>query len=618
MRMFIIISVFIVLLVGGIFVMNKQRSSPPVQTSGPIPLQTIKPTTTPIQTSGPIPLQTIKPTTTPIQTSGPIPLQTIKPTTTPLQTTSPTSSMPTRSPSTPSPTPTQTQKPTSTPEPLGNGDQVCNYQGIYNYEFETCECNSGYAGRNCEFGPKNCNYNGKPVVDGNTGKLLYCNCNDPKYLSPFCCSKDNPFYTKSNICSELATCTNSIENGGWLISKKDVANINLSSSQCQSMCNDQQKPFIRMTKGLASCDNESDYSSDIFLQSLYYSPHENETNNKYWKIVETDRDLSGDRGSRRQIGNYQADRSQGKYGSFFIAYKFPDTSTDSSVITNRDLKNAIDTMFGTASSYSFSIDNYGNISINVNEVIKNFKNPLFPTSSETTKYEMNQSLFPRGNRQKTDSSTRYFLTDSNRKWILYNDKHDQINPDTTTPGQYYLLYNPIHASNFKKYYDSLVSSSDANNKDKIMNRMNNFLIKKYGELTAQKNTYDKGDRKYGDRTSRCTAGYDINSTYTLPDCSFDVFGSYVYPVSGRNGSLIYDKFKGQCACADSKGACNVVYGDDSYVKTYKTDIAKTLYPASMAQNGVCPSEIKNNFCMNDVSASGGNVTIQGSSISCNF
>jgi len=615
MRMFIIISVVIIILIGGIYIIRKNNSvsisqieSTP-QPSIKDPLQTTKPTQQ-------VPLQTTQPTQQ-------APLQTAQPT-------QPVLIMPTRTPQTPSPT-------TAINIPL-TGSAECNYSGDLDYEYNVCICNSTSAGKNCEFTRnRNCKGNGNPIAN-QFGVFTGCSC-DLNSVSPYCCSKSNSSYINRNPCSENISCTSNSENGGWVTNKINRSDFSLQSPACQNMCSDIDRPYLRWHKGIASCDNYSDYDFDVFLRSLHYSPDDNDLNNKYWKLVETDRDLTNDRNSRRNTSNYQADKSQGKYGSFFIAYKFKDSSTNPNEITNQDLKNAIDAMFDQSQD-SFSMDNYGNISISFNNIPKEFKNPLFPKIEESdvklnrdqcinNNYRWNdqegkcyiyrintEGINRRSYRQKSQKSTRYFLTDANRKWILYNDKHDEINPNTKTAGQYYILYNPIHGKKFKDYYDRQSSTITG----ATITRMNDFLIKKYGELNAKKNTYNIKDRQYGDKTSRCTAGYST-SDRPLPDCSFDVFGA-TYPIGSVEGQLIYDLYKGQCACAsgntpDAISACEAYHGTNSYVKTYKEDIAKTLYERSKNNKGQCPSIINNNVCINQVD-SAGNVIVQGSSISCRF
>jgi hypothetical protein len=514
-----------------------------------------------------------------------------------------------------------------------------------------CECKEGTAGSNCEYTRNNyCNNGGYPVNNADTG-VVSCVCDEGKEGN-YCCRYDDPVYDKRNKCSDNIECTPK----GWKIKQKscnELTSIYKTNPECTNVCGVGNKNNLRCNSynydlnAVVSCANSSPYisdNSDAFLQALYYPPDELQDpldpnknwNSMFWEVLKTDRDLS----SLIRINNdvdRQAARTQGNYGAFFKVYTFPDTynGIPPTTITNADLKNAIDGMFNNQPIFSF--DNFGNISIYVNGSTKSFHNPVFPYKKtkltemkDGTEVNVKDLQKCTEKRYGIDSSgdglcwqylqntqmgsyselgtsnsllqnNKNFITSTNKKWILYNNSKNEQQP------LYKLLYNPMHGSNFNKYF----SASDPDR------RRNDILIQKYAEMAAEKGTYGLGPRNYGDDSAHCfgSAFSGTDGNINFPDCvGYNIKGGKKYFINPEkmndNMQAVYNALKGACACGGP--ACDekiqIVTNDltnrdnlrDSFISKFKQDMANHELNVSANRGGQCPSEFKVNICQNSV------------------
>jgi hypothetical protein len=577
-----------------------------------------------------------------------------------------------------------------TPSPITNTKLPCNGRGTPDPGLNNmCDCKDQYFGINCEFRGDMCLNNILPSIqqDSYGNKSAYCNCKNvnTNYEEPHCCDKRNQTYTnfetsKEQCTNKLSCSSTNAPTNGWEKEPKKCSEIDLNSNNCKKYtpypnltnlrCN-----TIKNNKGVVSASYKK--YNNIFMEALRHPPNEkHEDNNKYWLVMKTDRDLSN---LLSDIMDNDAKNVQANYGAFFIAHKFPYkqdlVSEDNTTITNEDLNIAINNVF--TGQNCFAMDNYGNMSIKILSsgstrvtasplIIKNFQNPLFPSSDEennidfktlcqkTKEYQWNDTA---NNCKKINSSStidlstlcrqidkvdkydnfigktfwndstgkcynyfidtdlnsspldhegfksqmnRNFITTKNRKWILYRDI-DPINPTITgKPNiQHYLLYNPIHSKYFGNYYRSLPTGKD---------RMNEFIIKKYGELNAEKGTYNLKLRRYGDPTSRCTNGYS-NSWFTLPDCAALSVSDYYYFTennfnqnSNDTSKRQYESVNGSCVCSSDK--CDMKTYKDSYVNEFYEDIKKYIFKQSKENDGKCPNNLMITFCNVNINSNG--------------
>jgi hypothetical protein len=550
----------------------------------------------------------------------------------------------------PTETPNKTNEPTDAPI-LG----ICNTgTPIYeNGRLIRCECPAGTAGKACQYTRYDyCNGGGNPIADPDTDEFVKCECDTG--LGEFCCNRTDSLFTLRNRCSDNALCTRN----GWKISEKscdEIKDTYKSNPECTGLCpSDTSIDNLRcssyydetsnLTKGIVSCEDgtTSNYSTksnskgDPFLQALYYPPNELDSyNKKYWETVKTDRNLT--EAGLISSTNREAKRVQGQYGSFFKVYEFPDNPGNNiDIITNNNLKEAIDLMFiGGANSRSFSFDNYGNIKIyyygNMGDLIeKSFNNPVFPkreiemsqfknktdcingnhgwdsNSNKCWKYLQSTdplSNSPYGNAKDYRLNNKNFITSSNKKWILYNNLSQPL---------YKLLYNPMHGSNFQRYYNSIPETR---------NRPDNILIQKYAEMSATKDTYGKNPRQYGDDSAYCfgSAKSGPNDIINFPDCvgyDNDPKKLFINP-ENLNPSMneIYTKFKGKCACTGPSCDPDQQFKgkNDSFLKTFQGDMKKYVFDLSKNNAGNCPSNVSYTLCSIDT-ASANNSNIDRTTI----
>jgi len=551
-----------------------------------------------------------------------------------------------------------TEAPTDSPI-LG----VCN-SGTENYDesgnFINCNCPPDAVGDRCQYTRKNsCNNGGNPVLDPETENIS-CQC-DAGTDGIYCCDPNNPIYTGRNEHSDIATCTNK----GWKITQKSCNELKPTYKNFTSLCNPGTNVAnLRCNSytddngnesAIVSCQN-SKYEDPI-LQALYYPPDENNDpltgpnknlNNIFWEVLKTDRDLSV-LFSPVNENDKQAARTQGNYGAFFKVYTFPDSSPNSNDIINSELKNAINAMFDR-NEQVFTFDNFGNIVIKVNGKTKSFNNPAFPfkanniLNTETDKkrqyyqdcankrYGIDPSddkcwqYFPNADSTFSTYSplkgasdlllnNKNFITSLNKKWILYNNLSDPM---------YKVLYNPIHGSNFKKYFNTLPQGAN--------DRVNDIIIQKYAEISAKKGTYGigKSKRDYGDDSAHCfggaRSGRDRNVYF--PDCvGYNVKGGKKYSVNPLTMegdpimNTLYTNLKGACACngpscyANEEIISNADGSYDSFLPDFQSDMRKYIYNDSKNANGSCPAK-SINICVNDFT-SAGDLKIEKSQVSAN-
>jgi hypothetical protein len=516
--------------------------------------------------------------------------------------------------------------------------------------------NQEYGSCNCQTNPK---YQDPYCCDKTHSTYTNFQNNKVECSKVITCSSNNPatngWTVENKKCSEIDLSSDNCKK----YAENDVTR--LKNLRCNT---------ILGNKGVVTSLSDKKYN-DIFMEALRYPPNENyKDNNKYWFVMKTDRDLSDllsitDIDARNIQANYGAFFIAHKF-----LYN-QDLESGDNTMTNEDLNTAISNVF--AGQNSFAMDKFGNISIRLaNNIIKNFQNPLFPSNDEendinfknlcenTKEYTWQQTssndgtcrdndrnvsvgfseLCRRLNKVDkygnfigntfwksdppskcykyfidTDSSSsphdreaflkrmnRNFITTGNRKWILYRDSVDPVKPNNTGRAniQFYLLYNPIHSKSFRDYYRNLSNTAD---------RMNEFIIKKYGELNAEKRTYNVKLRRYGDPTSRCTNGYSKSSWFNLPDCaaltlSDDYFlneGSFGGSPESKNQ---YNMLRGSCACMTNM--CDMKDYKDSYVNDFQEDIKKYVFNTSKENNGRCPSSLDIRFCNVNIVAAGSN------------
>ena len=572
-------------------------------------------------------------------------------------------------------TPTTDDNGDSTPTPPdGNKDDVCNGYGTPIFDedgnFVRCDCKNDTTGIRCEFTPNSkCHGNGKPNVDS-SGNFVDCSCYQDKgdFAGKYCCDYNDDTYKNINKCTDTASCTESRNNSGWNIQKKTCDQVNYGSEECTQLCRN-GNPLSSMRcvsnqngEAIVTCEKETPFnrdsssvSYDVFLNSLYYPPDQSpqeknttrDSNLKYWKPLSTDRDLSG-------ILNTNGKDAQGKVGSFFKVFTFPDQQTNTQFnldgITNGDLKSAIDSSFTGLETFSF--DNYGNISIKINNQIKTFLNPAFPHSNEETvlttlpsglsyiqtdpqictrngflwdsvnnicintdncskagyypssdkkcyKYRLNLQNNPLRSSSSLKLYNKNFITSSNKKWILVNDK-----------GVYSLLYNPIHSTNYKNHFSVQPQN----------NRLDDFLIHKYGEISAEKGTYGLKNRNYGDYSANCFSGFRSGEAndIQLPDCigdTLDISPGYYNPfnVKTQYDRTTYNRYKGSCACATAGKSCDTNMLPDSFLSSYTNDLRKFVFGQSANNSGACPSNIQFINCSTAINA-GQSLNIEGTDL----
>lgn len=544
------------------------------------------------------------------------------------------------------PTQAPAQAPTQAPTlpPIiticGSGTPVYDQNG----NFVRCDCPLGTAGSRCQFTRStHCNGGGNPRVDTND-KFISCQC-DPGRQGTFCCDTNSPVYGQRNTCSDVATCTQK----GWNITQKKCSEINLKDPACTSLC----KPGVSISNlrcnsysddygvennnAVVSCNVNSDYlisnnpDSDPFLEALYYPPNElKPLNKRFWETLKTDRDLKEGGVVPTNDSDKQAERVFGNYGAFFKVYDFPDDNGgDNKVITNRDLTAAINDAFDNKPRFGF--DNFGNIAIEVNGITKIFHNPAFPYKqnklavtaqgtpiTDKTLCENTLGTWD-GNTcwQYLNKGTKFnsfdlrlnnknFITSTNKKWILYNNYPDPA---------YRLLYNPIHGTNFKKYFSSLASSTTPRREDR--------LLQKYSEMAAEKGTYGITHRRYGDDSAHCF-GSAKNKSIKFPDCigynssSYNAKKYFINPENPTEAMISLDKeLGGACACygPSCKIEEQMLHGKnadksvDTFLSDFQKDMMTKVYNDSVNNNGICPTNKNISIC--DVTtASAGSIKTQ--------
>jgi hypothetical protein len=556
------------------------------------------------------------------------------------------------------PTPTQTSVPTEAPiiGECGSGKPIYDKNGI----LINCECIEGTAGDKCEYTKINsCNNGGNPSYNKDKNKVS-CSCFSGK-LGDYCCDEKDPIYLNRNRCTDDAECTIN----GWKITQKKCSDIKTTyknDPNCTYLCqngnisNLRCNSYMNGNNAVVSCDSNLDYG-DPFLEALYYPPNENDDpldpnnvlnnwknlNQNFWEVLKTDRDLSkiisGDRNSARAKGNY---------GAFFKTYQFPDapSSDDPNMITNNDLMNVINDIFNGNSNFAF--DNFGNITIYINNIKKIFKNPAFPNKENTldinsyklTTKNLNGVLsdiqlcnqmrggwddstnkcwqyYPDADRissyQGLSNSiqlrlnNKNFITSSNKKWILYNKTQNPSDPT------YVLLYNPIHSTNYKNYYTTSPSTDSR--------RMQDTLLQKYGEISAEKGTYGVSPRNYGDDSAYCFGGYNNDKGYMFPDCvGYNSNNSgakkyFINPVNMTDSMLkLYNQFSGQCSCSGPSCFSNneIINNadkdptgkidnplNDSFIDTFRGDMKNYVFKKDCTQSiNICNIDINTANALN--------------------
>ena len=200
-----------------------------------------------------------------------------------------------------------------------------------------------------------------------------------------------------------------------------------------------------------------------------------------------------------------------------------------------------------------------------------FKNPL-TTSAFTTK----QSIFTDKSGNTTSLVRDDLIFSPNKNWILYKEIENG-NP------VYFILYNPIHRSSFKNYYNDLYSKNKTTGG--ALNSDLNNLFNQYCEICSKNNDI-KQPRDYADNTCKCLR---------IEDRIDNLVGGYVSDPTFRN----FVKSAAACYAPECAEKLEVDNGSFMYlgsgINGFKDKVVKDLL------NGNCP-DIKNVLCQVKIQA----------------
>ena len=222
------------------------------------------------------------------------------------------------------------------------------------------------------------------------------------------------------------------------------------------------------------------------------------------------------------------------------------------------------------------IDNNNNT--NIVEVL----NPL--TKNNTDNSIFNTVNLPINKKNFTNSSDagyspdKTFILSTNLKWILYSD---------LSLTQSYLLYNPMHRSNVKKYYDE--QTNRLNNADGDINMKS--LINKYCNANNVRQMSNGNIAVFSDRTCNCYSD--------LHNCTNSLFDFYL-------DDLTSNTIGWNCSCTSKvcSSTSNNVTNDDSFLSSFQQKVQRI-------NNIPCNNDIT--VCQLAINAAAGNVNISNNS-----
>ena len=173
-----------------------------------------------------------------------------------------------------------------------------------------------------------------------------------------------------------------------------------------------------------------------------------------------------------------------------------------------------------------------------------------------------------------------------------------------------MLYNPIHRTSFKNYYNSCLLNANGNgyNSGADGNDSIQALIGKYCEINAIPGS-SNGNRGYSDSSCKCLGLPDVTyNNDVVGECIDDALGQHVTDPSVRN-TLGYTCVCAAGSCTDQLTTTGGI-GNSSFVTNFKQNIVK-----ASGYNGQCPP-IQSVICNLAINA-GGSVNTSNAKISQN-
>ena len=230
-----------------------------------------------------------------------------------------------------------------------------------------------------------------------------------------------------------------------------------------------------------------------------------------------------------------------KSSNFFIVKKL--SLTDSTLISN-----IID---GINRGLTIIFDSNGNIGVlnnTTNQLTNTVMNPIVDNTNTdlvaNSREERNQKSFVDNSLKGYCANKNIIFSIPGLKWILYRDETKQM----------YILYNPMHRTNVKNYYNLKADKSNYTGDDKMRN-----LISQY---SSSLNVTPLSDLT---RTPAVYADPSCNCFSSLRNCTNDFAGFYI---TGNDSNQI----GWSCTCG-SGGTCSNDYTtEDSFLIDFKRNV----------------------------------------------